>query len=547
MNRMLRWGLAALLILSMALPAMAQESMEDAGVDVDLWGYYRVRYDNTFNLGWRFDEENEDGDYNEDSDWWSYFDQRALLMPSVRVNEKIALKAQIDALRNVHFGQNALATIPQVQVERNPADTEQIESVQFDAEQLNRGNIFSASTSTNASVENGTAAPGDAVDSIEISRLWAEVILPFGFFRFGRMGSNFGMGVFSNDGNPRKNELGQWEGLDKNYGDTYDRILFGTRIGGHYIPALFYDRVLEGDFKTGDKDVHQYGFVQYVRDITFGANNKFDAGLYTVHRTQKSTDARVFVYDLWLKLQLGGLTFENEALAVQGSFTQVDDEVIKDLEESGLPTGAGGGKIEVDAYIEAMKLHYDTRTWGTGFDFGFSSPADPDPEREFDPAAASQVAVAAAKQEADPDSPQTSIDFINTVVDNQAAFGTKVFTFPFDPDYDVDLIIWETLMGGAVKNGAFLKYSAYLNPLEEFRLQFDLIKSWINEPGKGQDGEDASHDLGWELDVDVSSTIYNNFFTGVQFGYAWVGPWFEDKYDNVDNIFTMQMRAGITF
>lgn len=546
------WFIVPVMVVLAALPATAlsaePETAKDPGVSVDLSGYYRVRYDNTFNMGWRFNDDYRDGDDNQDSDWWSYFDQRVLLLPKITVNDNIVLKTQIDALRNVTFGNNTQAVIPQVHVTRNPANTEKIETVEFDAARLYRGNIFSSSASSNAGYYAYDRNSGDEVPSVEMSRFWAEILLPnVGFMRFGRMPSQFGMGVFSNDGLPTKTEFG-WQGLDKNYGDTYDRILFGTKIGP-YIPVLLYDRVLEGDYKTGDNDVHEFGFVQYLRDIKLGGNpdNLLNGGLYMVHRRQMSTNARVFVYDLWLKLKLGGFSLENEAVAVQGSFTQIDDETLDEIEEAGLPIGEGGGKIEVSAYVDAARLKFETKSWGTGAEFGFSSPSDPNQDKEFDPSAAAAIAVAAAQKDADEDAPENSIDFINAVVENQAAFGKKVYTFPMDPDYDVDLIIWEVLMGGAVKNGIYAKVGGYIQPFQELRIEANVIQSWINESWKGENGEDAAHDLGTELDLDISTTAWDHFYTGVQFGYAWLGGYFQDVYGDKENIFTMQMRAGVTF
>ncbi|MCZ7585221.1 MAG: hypothetical protein M5R36_18845 [Deltaproteobacteria bacterium] len=118
-----KWTAAVALIAVLAtVPwAAAEETQEGAGVGFDLSGYYRVRYDNTFNMGWRFNEENRDGDENQDSDWWSYFDQRALFLPVMHVNERIMLKAQVDVLRNVLFGQNSAATIPSWTSRATPA------------------------------------------------------------------------------------------------------------------------------------------------------------------------------------------------------------------------------------------------------------------------------------------------------------------------------------------------------------------------------------------------------------------------------------------
>jgi hypothetical protein len=549
MKKCILFFAVCLLVLGLACVAAAAdkpaEKTEQAGVDVDLTGYYRVRFENLFKTGWRFNEDFRDGAENQDSDWWSWIDQRGLLLPTIRVNEKIAIKAQVDLLRNVMYGQNAQATVPFVDVERNPSDTEQIENITFDATKLDRGNVFAQGVSANQSYY---ASEGDAraeISPITLSRLWAEVTLPVGFLRFGRMPSDYGMGIFANSGLPKMTDFG-WEGLDKNYGDTYDRIMFGTRFGP-YIPILIYDRIMEGDFKTGDKDVHQYIFHQYLRDLKLGANGMFNAGFYVMHRAQHSTNARVFLYDLWLKLNLGGFLLENEALALQGSMTQIGKDTIRDLEENGLPTGEGGGKVQINAYCDAFRTGYKTKMWGALGEFGFSSPSDPNPEQEFDPAAAANVAVAAIKKDADPDSSKAKVDFINTVTENQAAFGRRVYTFAFDKDFQVDQIIWKVLMGGAVRNGAYAKLSGYIQPVNEFRIQADVIKSFVNEPYKGRDGNDASHDLGWEADLDFQGTIYNNFFTGIQFSHAWVGQYFKDVYEDADNVFVMRMRAGVTF
>ena len=43
------------------------------------------------------------------------------------------------------------------------------------------------------------------------------------------MGSNWGLGMFTNDGNC----------LDCDYGDTVDRISFAARLGGFYIVPMF--------------------------------------------------------------------------------------------------------------------------------------------------------------------------------------------------------------------------------------------------------------------------------------------------------------------
>src|SRR5687768_6238700 len=82
-------------------------------------------------------------------------------------------------------------------------------------------------------------APSDGVnsltDSIRVKRVWAEIMTPLGQLRVGRMPSHFGMGLLANQGG----------GLDSDFGDTNDRVLFATKIGDFYIiPA--YDWAVSG-------------------------------------------------------------------------------------------------------------------------------------------------------------------------------------------------------------------------------------------------------------------------------------------------------------
>jgi len=495
-----------------AIPAGADE--DKVNVDVDLSGYYRMRYDNIFDTGWAFDS---------DSDWTSLMDQRLQLNPVLTVNDKISVHMQFDILRNVLFGDNLTVTVPAVEVVRDEEDEDVLMDVDFSTFKLGTGNVFSQDTSN-------TGKDGSEVPSIEVTRAWGDVLLPFGRLRVGRQGSHFGMGLFSNDGN----------GTDDDFGDTYDRVAFLTKIGP-VIPALAYDRVMEEEISSGWTDVHQIiGLLYYLSD-------EFKSGFYFVHRNQQSTDSRVFIYDLWIKALLGNFTLEGEGLIVQGSSVQIDHDTVAKLEEEGLPVGEGGGKIEVDAYLAAARMDYEADWWGAGLEYGFSSPSDPNPDREFDSDAAAQIALANEYLDQDPDSPKKQIDFINTVVNNQAAFGKKVYTFAFDKDYNMDLLLWEEIMGGSVKNGMYAIAGGHLKPFDWFKLETCVIKSWINESGKGQDGKDADHDLGWEWDTFLNFTMAKHFNLDFQFGYLWPGPWFEDNFDHVKNVFTFQTNFVINF
>jgi len=530
---------AALILPVLFLPPMAAAEEDGlASIGTSLHGYYRIRYHNTFDPGWISEDD--------DSDWWSYIDQRMLLQPSLIIADPIRIHMELDVLNNVLFGDNELAQLPVVHTERKPNAPEEIDRAYLELVDFNTGNIFSQSTSN-------TNRDRDEVQPIEIRQLYAEVMLPIGFLRLGRQASHFGMGLFSNSGTPFLRTTGPGDindingGYDADGGDVYDRFLFGTRIAGMYYPVLIYDRIAEQDFRSGNEDVHSFTFANYLRGITFGDSGTFDAGAFILYRTQDSTDAEVWIYDAYFKLAYGGFSLETEALALQGSMTQIDKDTIEDLEESGLPTGEGGGEITADAYLGAVRLDYDSNRWGTGFEYGFSSPADPNPDNEFSSSGATEVALAKAEADADEDNAGTQIDFIDAVVDNQAAFGRRVNTFYFDPNYNVDLVCWEILMESKMQNGMYFKLGGYIRPLDGMHVQLDVINSYINESWQAEDGSAASHDLGWEGDLRFAYTFYKHFTTGFEFGYFWPGQYFYDVYDNVENVYTLQLNSIVNF
>ena len=78
---------------------------------------------------------------------------------------------------------------------------------------------------------------------VSIKRLWGRVNTQVGEFNFGRMPYHWGMGILHNDGN----------GLDQDYGDTYDRLAFTPRdfFKGHRITFMF-DVLDKGATTTGE-------------------------------------------------------------------------------------------------------------------------------------------------------------------------------------------------------------------------------------------------------------------------------------------------------
>src|SRR5262245_1120294 len=73
-------------------------------------------------------------------------------------------------------------------------------------------------------------------DSILIKRAWAEVAVPLGIIKVGRMPNHWGMGIYYNGGG--FDPISGTYDLDGDYGDTVDRASFSTIIPGTNLRAM---------------------------------------------------------------------------------------------------------------------------------------------------------------------------------------------------------------------------------------------------------------------------------------------------------------------
>ncbi|NLH47411.1 MAG: hypothetical protein GX444_02295 [Myxococcales bacterium] len=541
MKKTLLWLVLAALVAAAFPPAATAEESQLAAVGFNVHGYYRVRYDNYFDLSWAATQKGDD------SDWWSWVDQRMLLQPTLIISDPIEINSELDILHNVMWGDNALIEEPAVVTERQPNDPASIGRVRYGTMTFRSGNLLTHSTSD-------TDRDLNEVDPIAVRQLYMRVTLPIGYLKIGRQADQWGMGVYANSGSPFLRFLetpgdvnDRNHGYDADSGDVYDRFQFGTRVAGFYFPSIMYDRIAEDSFKTGDNDVHAFTLANQFRDIRFADSGVFDAGFFIQGRTQQATSASLWLYDLWLRLGYAGFKWELEGLGVQGKATFVDRQTVRNLEDEGLPTGERGGEVSIGAYLGAARFLYDSGRWSAGLEWGFSSPEAANPDNEFDATAADNLIAARQELKNDPQNANARIDFTNAVIDNQAAFGRRINTYAFDPDYKIDLITWDRLMGGALKNGMYLKAGGYLRPLDGMHIGLNVLNSYLNESGKKLNGKDASHDLGWETDLNFAYTFHKQFTADTSMGYMIPGMYFRDMYDDVSNVYTFQIRTIVNF
>jgi uncharacterized protein (TIGR04551 family) len=251
-------------------------------------------------------------------------DMRFRLDPTINVSEEVRVRATIDMLDNVVMGST-------------PAPAP-----------------YGDLTGSNQT------APASGPQNIAVKRAWAEVQTPIGLVSFGRMPSQWGLGIYSNAGN----------GVDDDYGDSVDRIQIAIPVGqliGGLALIPYWDFSASGltsaalpnyglgqpiDIDQAD-DVGVIG-VRIVRQDTVDELRRklekglasFNYGAWFNYRTQRwallpanttcstspggicavNRDAGASTLDLWGRLETSRFKLEAELIGIYGSVTNVSTD-----------------------------------------------------------------------------------------------------------------------------------------------------------------------------------------------------------------------------
>jgi uncharacterized protein (TIGR04551 family) len=348
----------------------------------ELDGYYRLRPELFYNLdlgrgadasgNYLFPRPALGGDAKTLAD----ANMRWRLEPTLNVSEDVRLRAQIDVFDNLVLGATPVDSYQSTPDPRYPIPV------------------------TSRSQVPTQAALNWNKDSILARRVYGEVVTPVGQFLFGRMGSQWGMGILTSGGNCIYSDYG---GCD--FGDTVDRLMFvSTPIAGHYI-VPFIDFVGEGptsirlneafatpvDLDQRD-DATDYGLTIAKRDTDLEIRRKLGAGqsiinygLYFIYRTQRfdaagfdatspfatgdlgfiPRDASFYIPDLWAKYQTNKLRLEIE---LAGTFGTIGNAAL-------VPgTTTGEQALTVAEYGGAAQAEYKAlESLNIGLEAGFAS------------------------------------------------------------------------------------------------------------------------------------------------------------------------------
>lgn len=408
-------------------------------------------------------------------------------------------------------------------------------------------------------------------DSILVRRAWAEVETSLGQLTFGRQPWHWGLGILANAGG--MDPMHDTYDLNADYGDTVDRVMFRALVPGTDLTAALamdwaasaptsaqtglYPTTAGGQpFDLDDSDDVSQWVVMFSRyDVpkVFGervarGELALDYGAMVVYRTQEWDTAepaddttpladtfvrrglKTYTPDAWVKLGWGKLLVEAEALATLGSVDNVADIDPERAEGEGLSFRRIGavGRVGYRTLADAL---------GLGLELGYAS----GDRWENQPAGATNVRNAR---------PLPGLG------------DSTIQAFQFDPNYQVDLILFRELLG-AVSNATYVRPGLSYKLTDEIEARLWSVVAMASRRA-ATPGNDRMY--GVEFDAAVayqSGNFYAGVFGGALFPLAAMShpadsvtagsPTFgtesgaDDNTGDASNAYTVQSRLAVRF
>ena len=472
----------------------------------------------------------------------SMANMRLKLMPTFNIDEGTSVFTEVDVLDNVVLG-----STPEGQSLTGSDATPPL------------GAFGDGQTAPQAGVNSNK-------DSISIRRAWAEVALPLGILKFGRMPDHWGMGILANSGT--EDTFNGGIDLDADYGDTVDRLSFsaiipGTRLRGGIATDWVTTRLVSSQVSVGqarsgqpfdlgdDDDVNQWVITisqldspTVFKDAVGRGEFTYNWGIRFAYRTQKADydtrglsigdnvdplklvqrDYTAYVPDVWLKAAYGKVQLELEAVGVLGTVKHLEDLDPAITEEVNIRQFGGVGRFTYFALDRKLRL---------GVEVGGAT----GDQWDNDPEGRTHI---------------TNANFIGGAGDNTLS------RFVFDRDYKVDLILFRELLG-AVSNAAYGKPFLSYDLTKSIMLKVSNVTAFAHKP-VATPGNSSIY--GTEFDADLGYSN-NGFHAGIAYGVLFplgamdhpVGngsgpgyPWtLETNSGDAGNAHTIQMRLALQF
>lgn len=201
-------------------------SFTASAFDFSAHGYYRLRFEYTHDLDLQRPNDgivpnDPDNDSNDRFGTIAFAQQRFRMDPTLKLNDHISIHSQIDLLDNLLFGQSDVASL-------------EIANPLVGTLTLPPANGPFGTLGTN-----GGSTLGSGGGNINVRQMYVDILTSAGKFRIGRQPSQFGLGIFVNDGNS----------MEGDFGDNFDRVLYLAGLdfkNGHRINfGLAYDFAFE--------------------------------------------------------------------------------------------------------------------------------------------------------------------------------------------------------------------------------------------------------------------------------------------------------------
>jgi len=496
----------------------------------ELEGYFRMRTDWFKNFNEGFLDENSVGGApfpralscnsttsgHPCDDSISSTNMRLRLEPVFNIDEETSVHVQADVYDNLVLGSTPYG-----------------ESLNGQYTATNRPPLGAFGDGTQSPPVNGVNGSSDA---ISVKRVWAEVGVPLGVLKAGRMPNHWGMGIKHNGGG--KDPISGEYNYNADYGDSVDRVSFSAQIPGTGLRAMIasdWDSTrlissqlpLSSSNTTGFSDPNKgheghpfdlddnddaNGWVgviskmddpQDFKDAVERGETVANYGVYFEYKTQdwdydltgftlgNAFDPTKFVPrgmkmyspDLWGKLAFGDNTFEGELVGQFGTVNTLTDQGINGSES--IRKFGGVGRYTWKGVEGKLRL---------GLEGGFAT------GDQWDNTVPGNTNIAYANQLGDPS------------VCN-STHSCTLTQFMFNRDYQVDLILWHELYG-AVTNAAYAKPFLQYDITKSIMFKVSNVTSFALKP-VATPGNGAVY--GTEFDGDIG---YNSghIFAGISYG-----------------------------
>jgi uncharacterized protein (TIGR04551 family) len=431
---------------------------------------------------------------------------RLRLEPTLNLDEGTSVHVQADALDNVVLGSTPSDPV------RGANYVDKVTGNRPPAGPFNGG--------TQTTVRQGSNSDRP---SIEVKRAWAEVAVPLGVVKFGRMPNQWGMGILYNGGGA--DPINGGYDYDSDYGDTVDRASFSLLIPGTNLRAMVASdwaltRLVSNQtsantgheghpFDLDDSDdvnswigvISRIDSPQEFKDTVERGELAFNYGVYFEYKTQ-AWDSNVKDFTLGSTPTAASYQPRNLKTYSPDAWAKVGyDKFLLEAEFV-----AQLGSVDIATNVDGTLRTYDIRKFGGAARLTW---------RGLDGKLRLGIEGGFASGDQYDNTPQgaTNIAFANPLGDPTNPNATKLTQFAFNRDYRIDLIMWRHLIG-AVTNAGYIKPSITYDVTKSISFKIANVTSFALRK-VATPGNDTMY--GTEFDGDLGYTS-GGLFAGVSYG-----------------------------